>query len=241
MRKEIIFLVLVLSLLVPNQSDARTFLKSEKPGKENSSFSPDSITLSIYNSLHCPTLDIHAFAQAMRGYNVVQSEKELGKPNIITLIDFSKSSKQQRLYIIDIMNRKIIHQSFVAHGKNSGWDIPEKFSNILNSNQSSLGFYLTAETYTGKHGLSLRLDGLEPGINHNARKRNIVIHSAKYVTDDFIKKAGRLGRSFGCPALPEEDYKEVIDIIKNKSLIYIYAGKTNYLSSSAFFTNPFDK
>ena len=120
----------------------------------------------------------------------------------------------------------------VAHGKNSGWEIPKSFSNQSNSYKSSLGFYLTAETYTGKHGLSLRLDGMEKGINDNARKRHIVIHSADYVSYEFTKKIGRLGRSFGCPSLPAKNYNKVIDLIKDKSVIFIYSPQPDYLTKS---------
>jgi hypothetical protein len=127
----------------------------------------------------------------------------------------------------------VIFQDYVAHGKNTGNLMAEKFSNRPFSNQSSLGFFQTAETYHGKHGLSLRLDGLEKGINDKARQRAIVIHSAKYAEESFIKKYGRLGRSFGCPALPAGNYYEIIELIKGGTLLFIYYPQPGYLENSS--------
>ncbi len=170
------------------------------------------------------------FKAALKGFVKI---KELKKRNILTIVDFSKPSTQERLFVIDLEHKKILIQSYVAHGQNSGENKAKHFSNKANSHQSSLGFYITAETYMGKHGYSLRLDGLEQGINDNARSRNIVIHKASYVSQSFIKQNGRLGRSWGCPALPEEKYKAIIDLIKEGSCLFIYAKnyskKTNFI------------
>jgi hypothetical protein len=127
----------------------------------------------------------------------------------------------------------VIYQDYIAHGKNTGNLMAEKFSNTPHSNQSSLGFYKTAETYHGKHGLSLKLDGLEIGINDMARQRAIVIHAAKYAEESFIKKYGRLGRSFGCPALPAQNYDEIIELIKGGTLLFIYFPESRYLENSS--------
>ncbi len=194
----------------------------------------DSITVSLYHALENEDLSLDAFALAYHGYQKLIAEQVVDKKNVLTVIDFNKSSKEDRFFIIDLQKHKIIHESLVAHGKNSGWDIPESFSNMANSFKSSLGFYLTGETYQGKHGLSLKLDGLEKGINDNARERNIVIHSADYVSESFIDKVGRLGRSFGCPSLPAKNYKEVIDLIKEHSLIFIFSNQLDYLRTSKF-------
>jgi len=186
----------------------------------------------IYDDLQLNDLSYEAFSHAYKGYRSLIQDNTIDKKNILTVIDFSKSSNDERFFVIDLKNHKIIHQSLVAHGKNSGWEIPKSFSNQSNSYKSSLGFYLTAETYTGKHGLSLRLDGMEKGINDNARKRHIVIHSADYVSYEFTKKIGRLGRSFGCPSLPAKNYNKVIDLIKDKSVIFIYSPQPDYLTKS---------
>jgi len=162
-----------------------------------------------------------SFINAIEGYRQLKKEGAIQK-DIITLIDFSLSANQKRLWVIDLQKNSIIFQSLVAHGRNSGYEFATSFSNTPESHQSSLGFYATGETYYGKHGYSLRLDGLEKNINHNARKRAIVIHGASYVSDTFINQNGRLGRSFGCPALPKEQSKELINLIKDKSCLYIY-------------------
>lgn len=161
-------------------------------------------------------------------------EKVTGLKNkkIITIIDFSKPSVQERFFVIDLDNKQVLYKTLVAHGKNSGENDAESFSNDSKSLKSCLGFFLTAETYIGKHGYSLRLDGLEPGINDNARNRTIVIHGADYVSKVFANQHGRLGRSWGCPALPINFSKEIIDKISNGSCLFIFADNHEYLKVS---------
>jgi hypothetical protein len=158
--------------------------------------------------------------------------KELEKP-LLTVIDFTLPSTEKRLWVIDVERREILLNSVVAHGRNTGELMATNFSNIPESFQSSLGFYKTAETYQGKHGYSLRLDGLEKGFNDQARARAIVIHGADYAREEFAKTTGRLGRSLGCPALPPELSAKVIDLIKDGSLLFIYGNDNKYLSQSA--------
>ncbi len=167
-----------------------------------------------------------SFTKALQGYYQLE-EKGVFQKELLTIIDFSLSSTEKRLWVIDVKNNAIIFQSLVAHGRNSGNEFATNFSNIPESHKSSLGFYATGETYYGKHGYSMRLDGLEKGINNNARKRAIVVHGASYVSETFINQNGRLGRSFGCPSLPQGDTKELIDIIKDKSCLYIYYPSKN--------------
>ncbi len=223
------FFILILFILNTSENEASSLCLDSAQIT-----SIDSTANSIYKSLHNRDLSIKAFSLAYHGYWQLLLKDAIKKKNILTIIDFNKSSTEERLFIVDLKNSKIIYESLVAHGKNSGWDIPESFSNVVNSKQSSLGFFLTAETYFGKHGLSLKLDGLEKNINDNARKRHIVIHSADYVSDIFIDKAGRLGRSFGCPTLPAENYNKIIDLIKNKSLIFIYSNQKSYIEKSEY-------
>lgn len=173
-------------------------------------------------------LDFEIFQNAMESLDEMVYENE----DILSIIDFSKPSTEKRLFIIDLKQQKILHHTYVAHGKNTGQNEAVKFSNAKGSNSSSLGLYSTAEPYFGKHGYSLRLDGLEKGFNDNARSRAVVMHSASYVSEDFIKKYGRLGRSFGCPAVPVEHSKEIIDLIKGGSCLYIYADDETYLENS---------
>lgn len=171
-------------------------------------------------------------AMGIKGYLKLQDEGRLPKGKPLTVIDFTLPSTEKRMWVIDMEEGKFLHQGVVAHGRNSGELLAERFSNVSSSYMSSLGFYLTGETYEGKHGYSLRLDGLEQGFNDKARERAIVIHGADYAREQFIKQTGRLGRSLGCPALPQELAKEVIDLIKNQSLLFIFGKDSNYLSKS---------
>ncbi len=179
---------------------------------------------SVYNNLKSNDFmypSKESFTKALEGYHHMKEKRFLNK-DILTIIDFSLSSSEKRLWVIDIKENSILFQSLVAHGRNSGNEFALLFSNKPESHKSSLGFYATGETYYGKHGYSMRLDGLEEGINNNARKRAIVIHGAAYVSESFIQQNGRLGRSFGCPSLPKEDTKKIIDLIKNESCLFIY-------------------
>ncbi len=173
-------------------------------------------------------LDFEIFANALESLD----EMEYGNEDIVTIIDFSKPSTEKRLFILDLRNQQVLYHTFVAHGKNTGANMATKFSNNKGSNQSSLGLYRTGESYQGKHGYSLRLDGLEKGFNDNARGRAVVMHSASYVSESFIKRHGRLGRSWGCPAVPVEISEEIIDLIKGGSCLYIYANDSNYIENS---------
>ena len=176
-----------------------------------------------------------AFAQAYSGYKKLMVENQ-----ILTLIDFSKPSSQKRLFVIDLEKKEILFKTHVAHGRKSGDKYATSFSNKSGSNQSSLGFFLTEETYNGKKtGYSLRLKGLDKGINDNVRARGVVIHGADYANPDQIQSSGRLGRSFGCPALPEDINDAVINVIKGGSLIYAYSDKFNdfYLKRSSILSS----
>jgi hypothetical protein len=170
-----------------------------------------------------------AFTQAMDGYNKIGVQK-----NILTLIDFSKPSTENRFFVIDLEKKQILYRSLVAHGKRSGNIYATSFSNKIGSKQSSLGFFLTENTYNGDNGLSLVLNGLEKGINDNAKNREVVIHGAGYCDPELALSSGRLGRSWGCPALPKEITPEIIETIKGGSLIYAYSEKKNkeYLQKS---------
>lgn len=170
-----------------------------------------------------------AVSLALEGWEKL--ENQLEKP-LLTVIDFTLPSTEKRLWIIDLEKQEILLNTVVSHGRNSGELMAERFSNSPESYQSSLGFYKTGETYHGKHGYSLRLDGLEKGFNDQARNRAIVIHGADYAREEVAKTSGRLGRSLGCPALPTELSAKVIDLIKDGSLIFIYGNDQNYLSNS---------
>lgn len=179
----------------------------------------------IYEQMNLKGLiDINAFEAAYLGYKKLNNNKN----NLLTIIDFNLPSTEKRMYVLDLSKKEVLYVTHVAHGRNSGGNYATSFSNKNGSYQSSLGFYRTAETYNGGNGYSLRLDGLEKGINDLARPRAVVIHGADYCNENFIKSTGRLGRSFGCPALPQELNKPIINTIKDGSLIFIYADKPEY-------------
>lgn len=178
----------------------------------------------LYNSIDANNFampQLESFTIALEGFHKLQEQGKISK-NILTLIDFSLSSNTKRLWIIDMTTNTILQHSLVAHGRNTGNEFANSFSNLPESYKSSLGFYATGEVYQGKHGLSMRLDGLDKGMNDNARARAVVMHGADYVEESFIKNHSRLGRSLGCPAIPNALTKEIISLIKDKSCLYIY-------------------
>ncbi|WP_460542102.1 murein L,D-transpeptidase catalytic domain family protein [Echinicola sediminis] len=173
-----------------------------------------------------------ALQMAVNGYVKLVNGGSIKPNKPLTIIDFTLPSTQKRLWTIDTQNGDVLHHTWVAHGRNSGNLLAKKFSNTPSSYMSSLGFYVTAETYHGKHGYSLRLDGVEKGFNDNARNRAIVMHGAQYANPSFIKNAGRLGRSLGCPALPMAEHKDIIKTIKEQSCLFIYADDATYKQKS---------
>ncbi|MEX0996124.1 MAG: murein L,D-transpeptidase catalytic domain family protein [Flavobacteriaceae bacterium] len=188
----------------------------------------------LYESLNTNHFDLPSlpsFTQALKGYEKLQEAEKIEK-SLLTVVDFSLSANEKRLWVIDLEQEEIVYQTYVAHGRNTGDEYAKSFSNVPESYQSSLGFYATAETYYGKHGYSLRLDGLENGINDKARERAIVIHGADYATENFINEHGRLGRSLGCPSLPKEESESIINTIKEKSCLFIYFPSEDYVSKS---------
>lgn len=187
-----------------------------------------------YDSMHLDKLGLseQAFEYAMKGFNYLLQQGRIAKDNIISIVDFSLPSSRKRLFVIDLDDYRVLYNTYVAHGVNSGKEYARQFSNKPSSYQSSLGFYETLQTYIGEHGYSLRLDGLEKGINDNANSRDIVIHSADYVDESFIRSQGYIGRSWGCPALPEKLHKPIIDKIKNGSCLFIYSPDNTYLKRS---------
>ena len=169
-------------------------------------------------------LPLNVFREGLVGYyNIHLSPGNNNRSSVLTLLDFSQSSQQKRLWVIDVERAKVLFHTLVAHGKASGADVPVAFSNKGGSEMSSLGFYRTASTtYTGKHGLSLKLVGLDPGFNTNAASRAVVIHGAEYVCEDFVRAHGRLGRSQGCPALPVAETTAIVKAIKGGSVMYLH-------------------
>ncbi len=179
-------------------------------------------------------LDYTVFRLGMVGYYSLENEGALSDKNIITIIDFSKPSTEKRFFTVDLAQFQVKYHAYVAHGINTGDNMATMFSNRPNSNQSSMGFYVTGETYVGSKGYSLRLDGKDKAYNDKMRSRAVVIHEADYVSENWIQRYGRLGRSQGCPALPKEISRDVIDTIKGNTAIFAYYPDTNYLTSSQY-------
>lgn len=176
-------------------------------------------------------LPLEAFEYAFKGYKHLE-EEGLIKNKVLTVADFSQSSRKPRLFILDVESQKVLMQTYVAHGRGSGAEYATSFSNKPESHKSSLGFYLTRNTYMGQHGLSLVLDGLEEGINNNAASRRIVVHGANYVSSRHLQSNPFTGRSHGCPAVSSKLSKNIIQTIKEGSVLFIYYPATSYLNKS---------
>jgi len=188
----------------------------------------------LYTDLHLHEAGMNqeVFTSALHGMEKLNTEGAIKKDDIITIIDFSQPSSQKRLYVIDLNSERILFNTLVAHGRNTGTLWAKSFSNKASSLKSSPGFYTTAETYTGNDGYSLRLDGQEKNINDNARARTVVMHGAPYVDQSAVNAMGYLGRSWGCPAVPESQHRAIINTIKGGTCLFIYSPETNYLERS---------
>ena len=188
----------------------------------------------LYDSLGLEALELSraAYEHAVRGFLALEEAGEIRNPGVLSIIDFSLPSNKKRLFVIDMINGRLLFNTFVAHGRNSGGLMATRFSNRTNSLMSSLGFYLTGDPFIGQHGYSLRLEGIEPGWNDHANRRAIIMHPADYVSEDHIRQWGLLGRSEGCPAIPRELDQPIIDEIKGGSCLFLYAPNKTYLKRS---------
>ncbi|SKB79857.1 L,D-transpeptidase catalytic domain [Salegentibacter holothuriorum] len=236
-----VFAVLIFSFAFTTTDNLKTKLKTSEleaitspVSEESKNITFESKVASLYNEFSTNNISIPAmpvFEKAIKGYEQLDENGKVGK-KLLTVIDFGLSSTKKRMWIMNMETKKVLFNTYVSHGKNTGGEFATKFSNTVNSLQSSLGFYVTAETYYGKNGLSLFIDGMEKGFNSNARKRYVVIHGADYAEPNFIDRIGRLGRSYGCPAVPNTIAKEVIDTIKEESVVYIHKNNKEYLEKS---------
>lgn len=223
--KRIIFFVLLLTINV----------NSTKSNESNNVVVVAEI--SLYKRLQLEKLGLNQqiFDEALAGWNSLMKSEHIEKSNLLSIADMSQSSNAKRLYVIDMENKKVLFNTYVAHGRNSGEEFAASFANKNNSYKSSLGFYVTGNTYQGVHGTSMRLKGVEEGINDIAEQRGIVMHGASYVSESFIQQHGRLGRSQGCPAVPESLCKPIVEIIKEGSCFFMFYPDNNYLKHSKFY------
>jgi hypothetical protein len=201
---------------------------------ESNTFSLTTELSVLYSNLHLEEygLSKNAFEYAYKGYQYLLTKKKITNTEYLTICDFSQSSRNKRLYIIDLKNDQLLINTYVAHGRNSGKDYATRFSNRSRSLQSSLGFYVTTNTYYGEHGLALRMEGVDPGFNDKAAKRKIVIHGASYIDNNYLQHRQYMGRSFGCPAVPQRESSTIINTIKNGTCFFIYHPDKNYIKRS---------
>lgn len=195
--------------------------------------------IDLYDKFHLGArgLSRESFLMAMQGYGELRKMGRLRNPGVLTIIDYTLSSFQRRLFVIDIKSGRLLYNTYVAHGMMSGREYARKFSNAPESKESSLGFYVTMNTYTSKHGLALRLKGMERGINDNALRRGIVLHGAPYVNEHSCKRRGFMGRSEGCPAVPQGEALSIIRAIRNGSAVFAYYPSQLYLGKSRLLAN----
>ena len=177
-------------------------------------------------------LNEKALEYALIGYHRLIKRHLLRKTDVLSVCDFSQPSSSKRMYVLDLQNRRVLYRTYVAHGMGSGREYANSFSNVPDSYKSSLGFYVTRETYFGSNGLSLRIIGMERGFNDKANARSIVIHGANYVSERVLHKYGVMGTTFGCPAVPEEMANQIIPVLKNGTCFFIFYPSRRYLTAS---------
>ncbi len=193
-----------------------------------------SVAERIYESIGPDQYQIskNVFLLALKGFNELTEKGLLNKDSILSIVDFSKSSGEKRLVVIDLKNKEVLFHSLVAHGRGSGGEFAKSFSNKAGSHKSSLGFYVTTDTYYGSNGYSLRLKGYDKGFNDKAYNRAVVMHGADYAEESYMNKRGLLGRSYGCPAVPLKEHKQIINTIKKGSCLFVYYPDKKYLKLS---------
>jgi hypothetical protein len=217
--------------------------KNESESKETQTFKTDRYIRYVFDRIEFSKnnkLKYDVFQKGFYGYLNLLEARKISQDATLSICDFTMSSNDKRFWVIDIKSKKILYNSLVAHGKETGEEYAVNFSNINNSHQSSLGFYTTTETYEGKNGYSLKLNGVDGIFNSNAFDRNIVIHGSDYVSDQYIKYNKRIGRSLGCPALPRDLAQKIIDRIKGGDCLFIYGNSKKYLKNSYWLKNKIE-
>jgi hypothetical protein len=209
---------------------APALLAGETPCGGNA---PESLVKSLLKQ--APGLKADVLRLALNATRCASAKGLVKRPDLLTVIDYSLPSDKPRLFTFNVAARQLIFRELVAHGKNSGGNLANFFSNSPGSLATSLGLFVTANTYMGSNGYSLRLRGLEEGVNDMAWDRAIVMHGATYVSRGAISALGRLGRSWGCPAVRAEMARKIIDTVKGGSPIFAYYPDKNWLQQSVFF------
>ena len=179
-------------------------------------------------------IETDVFEMALGAASCAVRTGDVKDPETLTVIDYSKPSSERRLWVFDLKARELVYEELVAHGQGSGANMATEFSNDDESHQTSLGLFVTRDTYVGKNGYSLRLDGLDQGVNDRARDRAIVMHGAPYVSEQFVKANGRLGRSWGCPAISAAVARQMIDRVKGGGLVFAYYPDAGWIKTSKY-------
>jgi hypothetical protein len=245
MRKHFWCVTLAVLLLSGTVISWRSAGANKSDGKVNSTLNAKELFNQYVNNLYQAAslqqsgLAFDVFEKAVTGYTNLKLAHKLPENSaVLTVVDFNKSSREKRMWIIDLLSKQLLLNTWVAHGQGSGDEMANRFSDRNDSHQSSLGFYLTDNVYMGKHGRSLRLDGLDSGFNSNARMRDIVIHAAGYVSQAAINRKGYVGRSFGCPAVSPKVVNQVINTISGKTVLFINGSDERYNSKYLDETAP---
>jgi L,D-transpeptidase catalytic domain len=207
------------TLLVPRALDASTAANFTR-----ADFDPTAIG----------AIETDVFEMALGAASCAVRTGAVKDPETLTVIDYSKPSSERRLWVFDLKSRELVYEELVAHGQGSGANMATQFSNDDESHQTSLGLFVTGDTYVGKNGYSLRLDGLDQGVNDRARDRAIVMHGAPYVSEQFVKATGRLGRSWGCPAISAAVARQMIDRVKGGGLVFAYYPAAGWIKTSKY-------
>jgi len=225
--------VFILSILVTfNVTNSTTpIFGSNSKEAEEAFVSLNQYTLALFNEINDQHLSLEVLEIAVKGYSELSLKNKLKNKKFLTIVDMSLSANTERMFIIDMEKRILVDKKLVAHGMKTGNEFASNFSNEQSSHKSSLGFFITGELYNGRHDLSMKLDGQEYS-NDNARSRGVVVHGADYVSCEYIRSNGRLGRSFGCPAIDKEGYEETVNKLQGGSCYFIYYPSRSYLSRS---------
>jgi hypothetical protein len=211
--------VLAATLVIPNAIDASTAAD---------------FTRADFDATAIGNIETDVFEMALNAASCAVRSGAVSAPPTLTVIDYSKPSTERRLWVFDLKAKELVYEELVAHGQGSGANMATEFSNDNESHQTSLGLFVTRDTYVGKNGYSLRLDGLDRGVNDRARERAIVMHGAPYVSEAFVKANGRLGRSWGCPAVSDAVAKKMIDVVKGGGLVFSYYPDAEWLKTSKY-------
>jgi hypothetical protein len=228
----VMLIVLALGLVSKGTLDARE--KSSVPDRPQPLASPAARSSAAWPAPDIGTVDADVFKLALGAATCAVRSGAVEDPSTLTVIDYSKPSTEKRLWVFDLRAHKLLYEELVAHGQGSGGNLATVFSNEADTHRTSLGLFVTEDTYVGKNGYSLRLDGLDQGFNDHARERAIVMHGAPYVSEQFVQTQGRLGRSWGCPALREDVARPLIDRVKGGGLVFAYYPDQDWLKTSKF-------